>query len=150
MRRSSERSVSATLSPGRLKRVATLDGKRDLDSLYKFSDQHRGPLRTLKRGDEVQWGKNLCAPCNKARSQPFDLAYDKFVQFMLDHGGELHRCHVLDWADVFGAAWEDGARNLSRYFVKQFACMMATERLDVPRDAIDFSERSTTLLLNHP
>ena len=62
-----------------LRRVATGSGVRDLGALFKKSDFYEGPLRTLKRGDEVQWGVNLCAPCNNARSQPFDMAYDQFV-----------------------------------------------------------------------
>ena len=121
-----------------LRRVATENGARELSALHKQSDFHSGPLRTLKRGDEVQWGLNLCAPCNNVKSQPFDVAYDRFVEFMLANGDTLWRRTSLDWAEVYGQGWRDGAANLARYFVKQFGCMLATQRLPVPSDAIAF------------
>lgn len=121
-----------------LRRMATRNGARDLSNLHKQSDFHEGPLRTLKRGDEVQWGLNLCAPCNNAKSQPFDVAYDSFVQFLLANGDTLWRRTSLDWVEVYGRGWRDGAANLARYFVKQFSCMMATQQLAVPGDAIAF------------
>lgn len=121
-----------------LRRVATRNGKRDLSSLHKQSDFHTGPLRTLKRGDEVKWGLNLCARCNDTKSQPFDMAYDQFVAFLLANEDHLWRQDHLDWADVYGSAWGDGSTNLARYFVKQFGCMMATQHLPVPADATAF------------
>lgn len=130
--------------------MATENGARDLSALFKKSDFHEGPLRTLKRGDEVQWGVNLCAPCNNAKSQPFDVAYDQFVGFLLANGDTLWRRTSLDWADVYGQAWGDGAANLARYFVKQFGCMMATQRLPVHGDAIAFldgADRCPSLVL---
>ncbi len=125
-----------------LRRVATRDGARDLKALFKMSDFHQGSLRTLKRGDEVQWGLNLCAPCNNARSQPFDLAYDRFVAYLRANGDTLWRWTSLDWAAVYGQEWSDGATSLARYFVKQFGCMMATQRLQVPQDAVAFLDGS--------
>lgn len=121
-----------------LRRVATKDGARDLSNLFKRSDYHAGPLRTLKRGDEVQWGMNLCAPCNNVKSQPFDRAYDEFLKYMFMHGDDLCERETLDWADVYGSDWQPKTANLARYFVKQFSCMMATQRLDVTQHAIDF------------
>lgn len=121
-----------------LRRVATTDGVRDLSALHKWSDFHNGPLRTLKRGDEVQWGLNMCAPCNNARSQPFDMAYDRFVSFLRSNAGALWRRDSLDWAEVYGPDWATGSARLARYFVKQFACMMATQHLPVPDDAVAF------------
>ena len=122
-----------------LRLMATADdGTQDLSNVIKKSEFYEGPLRTLKRGDEVKWGLNLCAPCNNVKSQPFDNAYHQFVRFLLANGDDLYRHDRLDWSDVYGPGWAAGAANLARYFVKQFGCMMATQQLAVPQDAVDF------------
>lgn len=42
-----------------LRRMATADdGSHDLSNVLKKSEFYEGPLRTLKRGDEVKWGLN--------------------------------------------------------------------------------------------
>lgn len=126
-----------------LRRIATTDGVRDLDALHKVSPTRSGPLRTLKRGSEVQWGLNLCGPCNNTRSQPFDVAYDRFVGFLRANGDTLSERRSLDWTEVYGAGWAEGSADLVRYFVKQFGCMMATQHLPVPDDARAFLDGAT-------
>lgn len=64
------------------------------------------------------------------------------VGFLQDNGDSLWQWATLDWATVYGTNWSDDATNLSRYFVKQFGCMMATQRLPVPPAAIDFLDGS--------
>lgn len=133
-----------------LRQIARRDGEADPRNVHKFSATLNDTLRSLNKGSQVRWGKNLCAPCNNTRSQPFDRAYDRFVAFMLAHADNLHSRTHLDWAEVYGEEWQEGAISLARYFVKQFGCMMATERLHVPQDAIDFvqgSPRSASLHL---
>lgn len=122
-----------------LRRVARTDsGKIDLANTYKKADDFAGPLRSLKKGAQVKWRKNMCANCNNARSQPFDLAYDVMEQFIVDHADEMGRWSRLEWADVYGADWEAGAANLGRYFAKQMCCMLATQRLPIPQDLLHF------------
>lgn len=50
------------------------------------------------------WGLNLCAWCNDIKSQPFDMAYDQFVAFLLADEDHLWRRDNLDWAAVYGSA----------------------------------------------
>jgi hypothetical protein len=50
----------------------------------------------------------------------------------------MRRWRRLDWSAVYGDDWQVGARNLARYFGKQIGCLLATQRLPVPQDLIDF------------
>lgn len=120
-----------------LRRVARGDdGTIDPANVYKKADDFEGALRSLKKGTQVKWRKNLCAPCNNARSQPFDLAYDRMESFYVRHADEMMAWERLRWADVYGENWEQGAADLARYFAKQVGCMLASQRLPVPADLI--------------
>ncbi|WP_206479188.1 hypothetical protein [Kocuria sp. KRD140] len=59
-------------------------------------------------------------------------------QFIVSHADEMGRWPRLAWADVYGAEWQTGAANLGRYFAKQVGCMLATQRLPIPNDLINF------------
>lgn len=122
-----------------IRRVAnsTPGGGRPSD-VYKVSDDYRGVLRSLKKGSQVKWRKNLCADCNNSRSQPFDRAYDVMEAFIVEYADELMRWPRLTWSDVYGEDWQAGAANLARYFGKQLGCMLADQRLPVPTELIAF------------
>jgi hypothetical protein len=107
-------------------------------NVYNSSGHHQRGLNSLRKGPQIRWGQNLCKRCNNQTSQPFDRAYDKFVEFMLAHFDAVHRHRGIDWTDIYGQGWQQGVRHLSCYLVKQFGCMMATAKLPVPQDAIDF------------
>lgn len=121
-----------------LKRVATTDGRMDPKNVYKSSSDFRGALHSIDKGSQVRWRKNLCARCNNARSQPFDVAYDIFDGFVVQGADSLMKCEYLDWSSVFGATWEKQSADLARYFGKQLGCMLASQRLPVPSDLIEF------------
>lgn len=107
-------------------------------NVFKKSPDFEGELHSIKKGAQVRWRKNLCANCNNAKSQPFDLAYDVFEAYLLDHVDIMMRWKRLDWSAVYGNDWQEGSRNLARYFGKQMGCMLATQRLPVARELIDF------------
>lgn len=105
---------------------------------FKKAGDYEGPLRSLKKGSQVKWYKNLCAACNNTRSQPYDIAYDQAEAFVVKHLDALAESRRLLWKDVFGPDWALGAANLGRYFAKQMGCMLAGQRLPIPADLIDF------------
>lgn len=122
-----------------LRRIAQADsGEVELANTYKVADDFEGPLRSLKKGSQVKWRKNMCANCNNARSQPFDYAYDVMETFLIQHADELITRPRLAWADVYGEDWQPGATSLARYFGKQLGCMLAGQRLPIPEDLIAF------------
>lgn len=114
------------------------DGTADPGNVFKKSSDFEGALRSIKKGAQVRWRKNMCANCNNARSQAFDLAYDAFEQFLVKHADAMMRWKHLDWSEVYGTAWQEAARDLARYFGKQIGCMLATQHLPVPQDLIGF------------
>lgn len=118
-----------------LRRVARADnGTAEPGNVFKKSSDYEGPLRTLNKGSQVRWRRNLCANCNNSRSQPFDRAYDVFETFIVSRFRTLAEQPNLDWRDVYGDDWRAGATALGRYFAKQLGCMLATYDLPVPED----------------
>lgn len=110
------------------------DGITVPGNVFKKSSDYEGPLRTIKRGAQVRWGKNMCANCNNSKSQPFDRAYDGFEVFLVTNFEMIAGWTHLDWQAVYGEEWQVGARNLARYFAKQLGCMLATYDLTIPAD----------------
>lgn len=84
-------------------------------------------LYTLRswRSGAVKFGKVLCQACNNVRSQPFDRAYDVYAQFIQSNATRLSRAKSIDWREVYGADWQESARLLGCYAVKNFGCWLA-------------------------
>jgi hypothetical protein len=118
-----------------LRRVA---GGKAPRNVFKKSDDYSGELKSISKGSQVRWPKNLCSNCNNARSQPFDYAYDTFEDFLFEHGSEMGGRDQLEWSTIYGRDWAQGAANLARYFGKQMGCMLATQDLPVPGELISF------------
>jgi len=122
-----------------LRRVARLeDGTAEPSNIFKKSSDYAASLKSLKKGTQIRWHKNLCAHCNNTKSQPFDRAYDQFESFLVENFEEISVWERLDWQVVYGSDWKDRARNLARYFGKQLGCMLATYQLPVPKELIEF------------
>lgn len=121
-----------------LRRVARASGAEVPSNVYKRSDDWDGLLRSLNKGSQVRWRKNMCASCNNARSQPFDEAYDVVEAFIVKNVDAMEHYREIHWCDVYGRDWRPGAENLGRYFGKQLGCMLATQQLPIPMDLISF------------
>src|SRR3954452_19614094 len=116
-----------------LKRMALTEaGIVDAGQLFKGSDAYTGVLKSINKGSAVQWGKSMCARCNGARSQPFDLAYEKLSDYLWQHHDNLSHQSTLDLKRVFGPAWRVEARDAARYLAKQMACALTDQRLPLP------------------
>lgn len=110
-----------------LRRVGRTDsGDVDPQGVFKVSGDFAGPLRSLNKGSQVRWRKNLCARCNNQRSQPFDLAHDVFEAFVIERADEMMKWKRLAWQEIYGPRWQPAARDLGRYFGKQIGCMLAS------------------------
>lgn len=81
----------------------------------------------------VKFSRIFCRHCNNARSQPFDRAYDKFVDHLDANRVSVSRKGLIDWRDVYGDDWSEGAQALGRYFVKNFGCWMAHGGFEPPQ-----------------
>ena len=122
-----------------LRRVARMgDGTVAPGNVFKSSSDYEATLRSLKKGTQIRWRKNLCGNCNSSKSQPFDRAYDDFEAFLVENINMMSGWEQLDWQTVYGSDWQEKARNLARYFGKQLGCMLATYQLRVPIELIEF------------
>ncbi|MET4136710.1 hypothetical protein [Pseudarthrobacter sp. PvP090] len=122
-----------------LRRVARLgDGTVAPGNVFKKSSDYEATLRSLNKGTQVRWRKNLCGNCNNAKSQPFDRAYDDFELFLVEHIDVMSTWERIDWQTVYSSGWREKSRNLARYFGKQLGCMLATHQLQVPAELIEF------------
>ncbi|MDN5653975.1 MAG: hypothetical protein L0G46_02640 [Kocuria sp.] len=102
---------------------------RSGEDLYSI----RGP-----NSKAVKFSKILCRQCNNHRSQPFDNAYDKYFDFIQSNGDRLCRARSLDWREIYGESWQEEARLLGSYAVKNFGCWMAESGFTPPRAFVTF------------
>lgn len=85
----------------------------------------------------AKFPKSMCAPCNNARSAPFDRAYDLFSSAVWSNP-ERFRARWLDLQEIFGPDPLPKAADTARYFIKNFACRLAEAGMSVPQDFLDF------------
>jgi hypothetical protein len=78
----------------------------------------------------VKFPKSMCAQCNNVRSQPFDLAYDRFATFLAS--GRAHRRSAIPLARIFGRSWREDNRALARYYGKHFGCRLHLAKMPIP------------------
>lgn len=88
----------------------------------------------------------LCADCNSARSQPFDLAYERFADYFVINADRLLDEGSFDWAAVFPNDWRAGQLNVARYWVKHIGCRLAHEGVPVHPDLRTFLDGQGPLL----
>lgn len=81
--------------------------------------------------------KVFCKQCNNDRSQPFDLAYDEFIQIVWDDPERFRDLTHLDMDSIFPND-PFGAKKLCRYYVKNIACRIAETGFSVPTEMVDF------------
>ena len=115
----------------------------------------RGPYskgKRLKRTDQnqvkkliqsedsihIKYQKNLCKHCNSARSQPWDEAYDEFMEYILTHEPELKQKHRIDFKDVVQTDISKFTSSLYSYFVKAFGCQLQEYGQKSPLELSEF------------
>lgn len=97
----------------------------------------RGTRINGVRSKAMLFPKVLCQKCNNARSQPFDGAYDRFVQKVVDDPEYFRTRTEFDMAEIFPDD-RDGGAKLARYYVKNIGCRIAEAGFAVPQQLIDF------------
>jgi hypothetical protein len=74
----------------------------------------------------------LCQPCNNLRTKPFDLAYERFSNWVLCGSSTLHERAEIDFTKVFGASYPEETVNLLCYFGKSLGCCIANAGFEPP------------------
>lgn len=65
--------------------------------------------------DKIKYRDSLCHDCNTTATQPFDFAYNKFIDFIYENEQGILRKRFIDFADIYGPDFESGQRNLYKY-----------------------------------
>jgi len=97
-------------------------------------------LRDVQGPDSkiVKFSHTMCQACNNARSQPFDRAYDKFIEYMAANEATIALDRRFRFSDIYGEDWPSERVNLIKYWVKHVCCMAAEKGLQIPSDLIAY------------
>ena len=88
--------------------------------------------------DFIKFEKILCATCNNNKSQKFDIAYTKFVDFILSNYDYYFTKKYIDLKDIFHADWAENKLYVYSYFVKHFCCRLARNNFNISPQIICF------------
>ena len=84
------------------------------------------PQRMRGPNDRLNlYERSLCMPCNNARTQPFDVAYKTFSDWVFSETADLCRYGKLDFRKIYGRhAFVRETMNFLRYFGKCLGCRL--------------------------
>ena len=126
--------------------------KGDLVSIYGRGPYKNGnELVRVKEGEQVniqgpnsyilKYENNLCKSCNTTLTQPFDIAYEKFVSWVLQNSATIIRQRFINFENIYGDNFEIIQRNLFKYFVKSVGCRIDAANHKVPDDLVNLLHR---------
>lgn len=104
----------------------------------KYRTESKGVNIQSSKSDRVKFEKNLCKKCNGARSQDFDKAYQKLIDYYYKNRNEIVTSQKLDFEKIFGQTWNVDILNVKRYIGKHIGCRMAENGLLPSSNLIDF------------
>ena len=102
--------------------------------------RHGEELRPIQgpNASSVKFGSSLCKNCNNARSQVFDRAYDRFIEFMAANESMVGVDRRFRFSDIYGPDWPSARVNLIKYWVKHVCCMAVDKGLAIPGLLIEY------------
>lgn len=96
--------------------------------------------------DVIKNPKDLCKQCNNTLTQPYDFAYDKFLQYVINNCDLILERRFIDFEEIYGADFPSQQTNLFKYFIKSFGCRIyANPNFEVPIDVVEIIKND----LNH-
>jgi hypothetical protein len=116
--------------------LVTLHGEGPYSGDKELLHLKGGVLRKIRgpNAQIVKYEKSLCQRCNDTLSQPFDYAYDQFIQWVMQNQDFVIRRRIINFAHIYGEAMELSQRNLYKYFAKSFGCRLVNDGFNVPAD----------------
>jgi len=72
----------------------------------------------------IKYQKSLCEECNSSLSQPWDEAYDKFMEYCISHESELKMNRKVDFKNIAKHDTGTFSKSLYSYFIKSFGCQL--------------------------
>ena len=109
-------------------------GKR----LVRADEGHSKKIIQSEDSVHIKYQQGLCEHCNSARSQPWDEAYDTFMEFVQAHDQELKRTRMVDLNRIVPNHGSKFAANLYSYFVKAFGCQLHEHGQQPPTELSEY------------
>ena len=93
----------------------------------------------------LKFEKVLCAHCNNSKSQPFDKAYDIFIDYVLSNHDKVMGNESIDFSLIFPKNTIENKLNVLRYFTKHFCTRLAKNNFAIDESIIDFMNGGTKI-----
>lgn len=97
-------------------------------SVYKNGIEHK--LSSYK-DKELIFTKKICTECNNVLTKPHDNAYDELTNFIDQSFKNLQINNEIELKDIFGTNWNDGYKNLVKYFAKNIGCRIFNSKTEI-------------------
>lgn len=104
----------------------------------KYKNESKGMNIQSSNSDRVKFEKNLCKNCNGSKSQDFDIAYQKLIEFYYKNRVQIKLSRIINLEEVFGTNWDLEYLNVKRYIGKHIGCRMSEIGLLPSRNLIAF------------
>lgn len=88
----------------------------------------------------------ICQNCNNNFSKPFDLAYVKFINYILENVDELMKNRKINFLSIFHQNTIEQIRNLYKYYLKHLGCRLSENNIEVSIPLVDFINGKTDVL----
>jgi hypothetical protein len=99
--------------------------KGDLINHIKYLTEAKGKNIQSSNSRRIRFSKTLCKNCNEAKSQGFDLAYQRLIEYYYLNRQKLKYQRKINLEEVFGLGWSEEYSNVKRYIGKHVGCRMA-------------------------
>ena len=86
----------------------------------------------------IKYQRSLCQYCNSTRSQPWDQAYDRFMEFIQVHTQRVKQTKKINLSEIMIGHERQLAVNLYSYFVKAFGCQLVEHEQRPPPDLSEY------------
>jgi hypothetical protein len=116
------------------------DAFRNSDLMYLTSDGTKLELQG-SNSKHVKYDFGLCGNCNNKRTQPYDRAYDRFIEYVDSNSAVILSRRQFNFKEIFGDTWREDQEKLFLYFGKAFGCRIADANGEVPQDFSRLFER---------
>ena len=109
--------------------VELLHGNRYIDgnqiAHIKYRTENKPTYLQGSDSKRLKFEKNLCKKCNGSTSQPFDKAYEQFMNYFQENRKTIINSQIINLKEIFGDRWESGIHNIHKYIGKHIGCRLA-------------------------
>jgi|LGVC01.1.fsa_nt_gb hypothetical protein len=83
---------------------------------------------------KIKYDQTICTNCNNSLSQPFDMAYDQFFDYVQNNPLSILEKRFVDFHEIYGNNYKQSQLDLFKYLVKLFGCDLVSVGHTVPSD----------------